>query len=805
MGSQKKLDYRQLRRECNPQELEFQTTAELEANEGIIGQERAKAAMEFGMNIEGKGYNIFLSGINGEWKKEYAYTVLTEAAEKKPVPSDWCYVHNFAMPSQPITIELPAGMAVEFQKEMEQLAKQIKVQLPIMVEDLTFQALLRKVDKEYNTLETRLWEELVSLGKEKNLSVRMDKGIIKIVPTMDGKLLNQEQYDNLEPEIRERISQDQNMLLEACNDYAAKVNSYKRIHEEKTEEAKKTTAAAIIETYLGELRGKYSGFSKVNAYFDALAADMLENLEELVFGEKEVESGFPQLFDEKDEILDKYKVNVVVDNRNLKGAPVVVSNNPNYMNLTGTVEHKYEFGFKTTDYSYIRAGQLQKANGGYLIVDALEVLTNQGAWEALKQTLKTENIRIAHIFEQMGVDSVSDLKPEGIPVKDLKIVMLGDTELYFLLYEYDEDFKNLFKINVDFESYIPYSNQNVKELCGFISRCSRQKGIHFDAGAAAGVIDYCCKLTESQNKLTADMDAVKNIIEEAVTWASCDKKTVVERKHVERAVKEKERRSERFYRSYLKWLDEGIIMVDTAGCAVGQINALAVTRIADVNFGIPSRITAATFIGKDGIINVERRSLMSGPIHSKGVDIVSGYLGQKYGQNKVMALTASICFEQNYEGVDGDSASSTELYAIISSLSGVPINQGIAVTGSVNQHGVVQAIGGVNQKIAGYFELCRSRGFDGSHGVLIPYSNIKDLCLPDEIVEAVKDGLFSIYSVSNIEEGIEILTGRTLKEIDGIVNKKLTRFAKIAAGKARGEEGVFAGIGKRIRKIAKWI
>ena len=490
--------------------------------------------------------------------------------------------------------------------------------------------------------------------------------------------------------------------------------------------------------------------------------DILENLDYFRGEEpdEEVPVAIPMMLKRSIENpTDRYKVNLLVDNSRLTGAPVIVDYNPTYYNLLGRVDYENEFGTITSDYSMVKPGLFHQANGGYLILQILDVINNPQSWEVIKRTLKTRQISIENIKEQMGLVAVSPIKPEPIPV-DVKVILIGSPVIYHALYEYDRDFAKLFKIKADFNEDMEWNDENIHKLAGFISAFCKKEGIrHFDPTGVAEVIQYCSWLVQDQDRLTTRYNEIVNVIAEAAAWCEIDGCTLVTGEHVKKAIRERHYRSNKYDEDLLELLKDGTIMIDTGGMVVGQINGLSVLDVGDYVFGKPSRITAATYMGKSGIVNIEREADMSGVSHTKGVMILSGYIGHKYAQDIPLSLTASLCFEQLYGGVDGDSASSTELYAILSSLSGLPIRQGIAVTGSVNQKGEIQPIGGATQKIEGFFELCRFRGLTGDQGVIIPHQNVRNLVLNEAVTQAVSEGKFHIYAIRDVDEGIEILTG----------------------------------------------
>ncbi|MBQ4347522.1 MAG: AAA family ATPase, partial [Firmicutes bacterium] len=516
--------------------------------------------------------------------------------------------------------------------------------------------------------------------------------------------------------------------------------------------------------YVTAIQEKYKDYPKAVAYLQAVSEDVLENINEFLDDENEPEDGMSELLPmlakkNSEDITDKYRVNLIVDNSKTTGAPVIVDYNPTFYNLVGEVEYDSEFGNLTTDFMKIKGGLLHKANGGYLILQASDVLANVQSWEALRRVIKTKLINIESLREQLGAIAMPVLKPEPIPVS-LKVVLIGSTNLYDMLHVYDDDFAKLFKVCADFDHEMAYDVDNVRKLARFIKSYSLKEEIKsFDTRAVARVVEYASRLVERQDKISTCFNQIAEILCEATVWADMDKKEIVTEEYVVKAVSEKQRRLNMYAEKYADMLDSGVIMIDTDGEKIGQINGLAVLDTGDFTFGTPTRITATTYMGKSGIINVEKEADMSGPTHNKGVQVISGYLGQTYAQDFPLTLSCGICFEQNYSGIDGDSASSTELYCIISSLAELPIKQGLAVTGSVNQRGEIQAIGGVTHKIEGFFDLCKRRGLTGHQGVIIPSSNIRDLVLKDEVIEAVKEGVFHIYPIDTIDEGIEHLMG----------------------------------------------
>ncbi|MBR5468126.1 MAG: AAA family ATPase, partial [Firmicutes bacterium] len=552
--------------------------------------------------------------------------------------------------------------------------------------------------------------------------------------------------------------------------------------------------------HVNTVQEKYKNYERVIKYIQAVQEDVLENIDQFIPTEVEEEEGMASIMPllgkkQTEDVTLKYKVNLIVDNSENVGAPVVLDFNPTYSNLMGEIEYDSEFGNLTTDFMKIKAGLFHKANGGYLIVQAQDILSNPYSWEAVRRVVKTREITMEMSREQMLAVTAPSLKPEPIPV-DVKVIMIGSSYYYDMLREYDEEFDKYFKILADFDYEMDRNDENITAFSHFVkSYVDKEKLMPFTADAVAALTEYSSRLVESQKKLSTRFNRISEILSEADTWARIDGKEMADRTYVIKAIAEKEYRQRMYEEKLGEMLEEEVIMIDTDGSKVGQINGLAVLDMGSYSFGNPSRITASTYVGKSGIVNIEKEAQMSGPTHNKGVQIISGYLGSMYAQEFPLSLTARICFEQNYNGIDGDSASSTELYCILSSLSEIPIKQGIAVTGSVNQKGEIQAIGGVTHKIEGFFDLCKKRGLTGDQGVLIPVSNVSDLVLKEEVCQAVKEGMFHIYPVSHIDQGIEILmdtpagsknaSGKyPAQSVHGKVMKKLKDFYKKASGEA---------------------
>ena len=789
------LSFEQLQNRCDESILPFKTTAGIDTFDGIIGQDRAVNSMKFGLKMKVRGYNIYMAGPTGTGKTSFAKQLVNEIAQTKPVPDDWCYIYNFSKPNQPMAINLPAGMGKIFQQDMEQFVKTIKQEINKAFDNEDYEKEKSQILEEFNNKKEELLEQLSKDAEKQGFQVKTGNSGIYFLPIIEGRTLNEEEYSELDDETKSLISERTNVLQLDTLDIIRKLKNNDKQAEEKVLEWENKIALLAIGVHIDDLKEKYKKYA-LTEYFDKIQEDILTNLEDFVEEEGEEEQ-LPLMLpwlQKGENTVSKYKVNVMVDNSNLQGAPVIIDSNPTYSNLVGKIEYENEFGSISTDYTMIKAGLFHQANGGYLILQAKDVLSNPQSYEALTRVLKTKKIAIENMKEQQGVVSVFAIKPQPIPA-DFKVILVGNTQIYHLLYEYDEDFRKLFKIKADFDEEMSKNEDNIIKLAAFISGFCKKEGTpHFDRSGVIKVVEYSSWLVEDQNKMSTRFNEIVEILCEASMWAEMEGARLVKAKHVQKAIEEKNQRCNRLDKKMLEFLTEGIIMVDTEGEEVGQINGLTVMDMGDYAFGKPTRITASTYIGESGIINIEREVEMSGTSHTKGVLILSGYIGQKYAQEFPLSLSASLCFEQMYGGVDGDSASSAELYAILSSLSDVPIKQNIAVTGSVNQKGEIQPVGGVTNKIEGFFELCKVKGLNGSHGVIIPYQNVRNLVLNEEVIKAVKKKQFHIYPVKNIEEGIEILTGIKAgkrqsngeyekETINYLVSKKLKKFAEALQSK----------------------
>ncbi len=757
-----RLTPEQLRWSCDPSIFRFETTADIAPLKGIVEQERPLRAIRFGLDINSPGYNIYVSGLTGTGKTTVIKLFLDEIAATRPTPDDWCYVNNFRDPNCPTVLNLPAGKGKTLRAEMDELVRYLKAEIPKAFESKEYEQEMNSLIQENQAQQQVLFEQLQEKARSEGFAIEVTKlGVSLVAVAGDGRQLSAEELEALDEAGKKKIEKRRAGLQGDINSFLRQVREVNKASREKVNELHRRVGLASVGVRIDLLKEEHEGFSPVIAYLKDVQDYILSHLEDFTEeGQKQESPQGPQPKPESgvDPFL-KYRVNVVVDNTGVKGAPVVIETNPTFYNVFGRIERRAQYGTLLSDFTMISAGSYARANGGYLVVNAHDVLMNLGVWETLKRTIKNKEVRIEDLGEQYGVIPVAGMRPSPIPAS-VKVIMIGNQWIYRALYGLDEDFRKIFKVKADFDSEMSKNSNAQHNYASFISsRCNDEGLLHFDPSAVAEVVEYGAWLVDDQAKLSARFSDVADIVREASYWARESDASVVTAEHVRRAIEQKCYRSNLVEERLREMIVEGTLMVDVTGAEVGQVNGLAVLDLGDIRFGKPSRITAKTFMGRGGVVDIERESKMSGKIYDKGVLILSGYLGAKYAQSRPLSVAASLCFEQSYEGIDGDSASSTELYALLSSLSGTPIRQGIAVTGSVNQHGQIQPIGGVNQKIEGFFDTCRALGLTGDQGVMIPARNVKNLMLRRDVVESVAAGKFHVYQVSTVDEGIEILTG----------------------------------------------
>lgn len=793
----KELSFKKLRKECDPKLLGCDTTKELEPLEGILGQERAVRALRFGLDIKEKGFNIYAAGYPGTGRMTAVTDFLEETAKMKPTPSDWCYVYNFHNPYEPEAIELPHGQSKVFQKDMANLVSETRLILPKVFESEDYSAkrsaTIGKVEEERR----KRIEQINKKAQEEGFVLQSTPMGLLAIPVIGGKPVSEEEFLALNQKMKDEIQKKREKLDEELRSAMRQLRGLEGKAQEELKKLNRDVAFYAIGHLVTDLKEKYKDFPEVIKYIEDVQNDLLENLTQFV---REPEAPTPFQFPWMKELpFRRYEVNVIVDNSEVKGAPVVVELNPTYQNLFGMMEKEAQFGVLTTDFTLIRAGSVHKANGGYLVLRVEALLQNSLSWDSLKRALTSGKATVEEPAERLGFISIKSLKPEPIPL-NVKVILVGNPLLYQLLYIYDTDFIELFKVKADFDTSMDRSEENMRKYASFVCTfCRKEKLKHLDASAVAKVIEYSSRLVGDQGKLSTRFAEIADIVREANFYAVEEKAENISASHVRKTIEEKVYRSNLIQDKVQEMIKRNFLLIDTEGEAAGQVNGLSVIGLGDIAFGRPSRVTASIGMGREGIIDIEREAKLGGPVHTKGVMILGGYLTEKYARDKPLSLSAHLVFEQSYEGVEGDSASSTELYALLSALSGIPIRQTIAVTGSVNQKGEIQAIGGVNEKIEGFYEVCKAKGFTNKQGVMIPESNVQNLILKEEIVDAVKAGKFHIYSVKTIDEGIEVLTGVQAgsKQPDGTfepntVNYRVDNRLKEIAEKLREEFPEFA-------------
>ena len=795
MSRIKELSYTQLKRECDPSNFKFKTTRELEPFTGTIGQSRGIKAIEFGLNIDIKGYNLYLEGPTGIGKTIYIKNKLNELSKSKPIPNDWIYLYNFNNSNEPLAVSLPVGFGKQFADDMDSFIQTIKAEINSAFNNQDFEKEKANIQKDVEEKKIRLIEKLNKDAMKQGFEIKNTSSGIYFLPMIDGKTLTEDEFNNLDEKTKNDFEARSVLIQQQTVETMTKIKDIEKKAAEKMDSWQNNIALFAVTIQVNELRNKYKKFPKLQEFLKNVQKDILTNLNDFIESEQKPVAPMPMAKQDTQKPWHKYKVNLFVDNSDLKGAPVIIDSNPTFYNLFGKLEYENSFGTLRTDFTLIKPGLIHKANGGYIVLQIRDLLTNPLIWDCFKRVLRTREIHVDNLKDyQLNTVAISGLKPEPIPV-NMKVILVGPSYIYYQLLNIDEDFKKLFKVKAEFDEEAPRTESNMFKIAQFIHNfCEKEKAPHFNAGAVAKVIEYCSRIVDNQNKLSTQLNEITELLGESATWAKMEGAKVVTASYVNKAIEERIDRVNKYDQRLVEMIQNGTIMIDTTGEKIGQINGLSVMNVGDYSFGKPAKITANTYVGKSGIVNIEREVEMSGTTHSKGVMILSAYIGEKFAQDRPLALSASLCFEQMYNGVDGDSASSTELYAILSSLSDLPIKQNIAVTGSVNQKGEIQPIGGLTDKIEGFFSICKLRGLTGDQGIMMPYSNIKNLNLSDDVIKAVKDGLFHIYAIKTIDEGIELLTGVPAGKknkageypagsVNYLVNEKLKKYSNASENK----------------------
>ena len=791
----KKLDRNSLRKACDTKQFNFESTEEISELITVLGQDRLTSALEFGTKIDQQGYNIFALGPNKTDKQNHIQEYLESESKKQETPGDLCYVNNFDDKYEPDALLLPCGRGKDLKEHMEKLIEDLPPTLTAAFETEEYENRRQALKDEVQDLQDQTFEDLQNKARDKGLALLRTPAGFTFAPIKEeeGDLMSEEEVRNLSEEEREDLEEKTKELQQELQDLIRKMPATKRKMRKKKKELDKEVATFAIKEIFDEIRDEFSELDKVQSFLDDVEIDIVENVQAIMSNQGDQSQGnqLAQMLGGRQQtetpdssgnpVLDRYRINVLVDNSETEGAPVIYEDNPNYKNLIGRVEYKSKMGALTTNYNLIKSGALHRANGGYLLLDARQVLLEPFAWEGLKRALKSGKLKIESFGESYSMISTVSLQPDPVDI-DVKVVLMGQRMLYYLLCEFDPDFQKLFKVEADFEDEIDRSEDNqiryAKLLAGIIKENDLR---HFNRDAVGRVIEEGSRMVSDNEKLSTKTEEIQEILLEADHWAGENGNDLVTFDDVEKAINQKKYRSSRLRDKVHEVINRDYIFIDTEGENVGQVNGLSVAKVGNLMFGRPNRITARVQLGKGEIIDIEREVDMSGPIHSKGVLILKGFLGERYAKKSPLSMSASLVFEQSYSNIDGDSASAAELYALLSAIGDIPLKQSFSVTGSVNQHGKIQPIGGVNEKIEGFFDICNERGLTGDQGVLIPHANEKNLMLRSDILEVVDNDKFHIYSIEHIDEGMKLLTGMEVGEKqkdgnfpEGTVNYEIT-------------------------------
>jgi len=765
MSLLKPLAAKQLYQASDLSLLDFHSTADLEDLSEVIGQARALEAIHFGIGIKKTGYNIFALGPPGTGKHGVVTQLLQQKACSENEPNDWCYVNSFEQPHKPIKLCLTKGMGHQLCQDMQQLIEELREAIPTLFESDEYRSKVEELEDELKSRQEQAVEEIRQLAKEKQVALIRTANGFAFAPTKDDSIINPKDFKKLPEDEKQKFDNDIEQLQDKLEHELRMVPLWRREARENLKQLNEEVVMSVVGRLTDELLERYKSNADVLNYLNAVQTDVINNIDDFRRGEDD-QSGVSLGMMPQASTFRRYEVNVLVENSKASGAPVVFEENPTYQNLVGRVEHMAMMGTLVTDFTLIKPGALHQANNGYLILEAYKLLQHPFSWESLKRALRSSEIHIGSLEQMLGLVSTVSLEPEPIPL-DLKVVLLGDRVLYYLLYQLDPEFQELFKVAADFDDQMHRSVESQHLYARLIATLVKKEELHaFDKSAVERIIEHSARIAEDANKLSTHMRSICDLMCEADYWTQQHGRDVVTAEDVQTAINAQIRRSSRLEEDLHNNIQRDILLIDTCDAKIGQVNGLSVIDLGNISFGTPCRITAQVRMGDGDVLDIEREVDLGGPIHSKGVLILSGFLGARYAKEQPLALTASLVFEQSYGEIEGDSASSAELYSLLSALSGVPIKQGFAVTGSVNQHGQVQAIGGVNEKIEGFFDVCSVRGLTGEQGVLIPKSNVNDLMLRQDVVDAVEQEMFQIYAVETIDQGIEILTGVTAGEMD---------------------------------------
>ncbi|MGN1318933.1 MAG: AAA family ATPase [Lachnospirales bacterium] len=758
------LKYNQLKFFCDENDI---TLEDVKADNKIIGQSEGAEALRFGLSVKKKGYNVYVAGLSNSGKTTFATEFAKKIAANEPTPDDICYIYNFKNPNSPKILKIAAGEGKKLKETMEELISMLSVEIPKAFSSYEYEEERERITKETQKNKDAVIKNLTEEAKEFDFGVKVGpNGGVYFLPIVDGKTINEEEFEALDEEEKETITEGSDEVQALASKAMKEIRLIDKKAKAEIEKNDYNIALMVTGRFITPIQESYCDNIDVTNYLIDVKEDILNNYQDFLNDDDDssddpIASVMPWL-NRKDssDYLYKYKINLIVDNSQLKGAPVIVDYNPTYTNLVGEVEYESENGNFVTDFMKIKPGIIHKANGGYLIFNAFDIFGNAFAWETIRKVLKTNKVKIEPLKEyQLGGITVAGIQPESCPV-EFKVIIIGSMYYYELLKEYDDDFAKLFKICAIFDYEMDNNKDNISSLVSFIKDfVENQKMLPLSVGAVGKIIEYSARMSERQDRFSTRFGILCDIISEAEAWAKIEGANEISSLYIEKAIEKRIARADIYTRKHQQMIVDNEIMIDTEGKKIGQVNGLCVMEMNEYTFGMPTRITASVYTGKAGIVNIEKESEMSGSIHDKGVQVLTGYLGGKYAQKFPLTLSCRLCFEQSYSGVDGDSATTTETYAIISALSELPVNQELAVTGSMNQFGEIQPIGGVTYKIEGFYDICKKRGLTGSQGVIIPRQNIKDLVLKNEVIDAVKSGKFHIFAIDNIDDGLELLLG----------------------------------------------
>ncbi len=744
---------------CDSKKLGFKDTSEILELKDTFGHKRAIDAIKFGISIRKKGFNLFVLGPPGIGKHSVVGNYIKKVAPAEPTPKDWCYVYNFGDPTHPRAISLPPGKGKKFQKEMDRFIDEVKSYLPAVFDSENYRAARKAMEKDLKNRQNKAFSQLQKEAEEKKTTIVQTPVGFAFAPIKGDHVITGEEFDNLPDKEKEKLGKIIGELEKKLKDLVDQIPRWEKNLKEQIRELDRKMIKNVVGDLIERLRKEYASFPLILTFLEEAEKDIILHARSFLMAKIPVDPSLEQMIPEDYKTFEQYKVNVILDNSKQKGSPVVYVEDPSFQNLVGRIEYISKMGALVTSFNLIKKGAFHQANGGYLIVDARNILLNLKSWDAIKSVIRTGEIKITSLGQEFSLISTVSLEPEPIPA-DFKIIIIGDRLIYYLLAEYDLEFGELFKVSADFDDRIERTSENISNYSRLIATIVKKEKLKdFSAGAVGRIIEQSSRLSGDGERLSLKVRSISDLVRESEHWAFVAGDKLVGRVHVDRAIEEQIKRGSRIRDLYLEEILRGTVLINTKSSFVGQINGLSVVALGDQMFGFPSRITARVSIGKGSVLDIEREVELGGPIHSKGVLILHGFLNSRYAREVPLSISASLVFEQSYGGVEGDSASTAELVALLSAIAEVPIKQNIAITGSVNQNGEVQAIGGVNEKIEGFFDLCKARGLSGDQGVIIPKSNIKNLMLRKDVIEAVKKKKFSIYPVESVDQCIKILTG----------------------------------------------